>query len=272
MSSISQAQSRPGPDRRQLLIAGGLGLVAALLVIVFLNGAGGDKPAAAVDSTTVVTAASRIEAGVTITDEMVTTRDIPVSAIAADAIRERGLAVGQVARYPIERGEVVSTSRLVEAPKVQALSFQIPPGMRGMTIPVDVNKTPAALIAPGDFVDVIVSVEVAILTGRVQPTPVAGSGSGSREFKGAATIVQNVQVLSVARTYVDTGVVYEASTRGNPPGEKDQVSFVTLAVTPDQAQLLWLAQQEGDLTLVLRPFGDDGVTPLTPRLEPLLLP
>ncbi|HXH22376.1 MAG TPA: Flp pilus assembly protein CpaB [Dehalococcoidia bacterium] len=269
MSSISQAQPKPGADRRQLLIAGILGLIAAVLVIMFLNSAEDDKPGAAVETGTVVTAAARIEAGVKITDQMIATRELPVSAIPADAIRERGLVVGQVARYPIERGETISAARLVEAPKVQAISFQIPPGLRGMTIPVSITNTPAALIAPGDFVDVIVSVEAVVLTGRVPPTPVAG---GNREFKGAATLLQNVQVLSVDRTYIDTGVVYEPSLRGSPRADNQGVSFVTLAVTPEQAQLLWLAQEQGKLTLVLRPFGDDSIAPLTPRLEPLLLP
>ena len=81
MSSISQAQARPRPDRRQLMIAGGLGLLAAVLVIVFLSGTDENKTTSAVESGTVLSAALRIEAGDKITDEMVTTRDLPVSAI-----------------------------------------------------------------------------------------------------------------------------------------------------------------------------------------------
>lgn len=269
MSILSQAQTGGGASRKQLIIAGVLGLVAALLVVVYLSSqSDGGGSTRAVPDLRVVVAAQPIAAGDKITSDMLTTRELPQAAVAADALTDQALALGQVARYPVARGEQLVRSRLVEAPKVQALSFQIPPGLRGMTIPVSTNNTPAALLAPGDFVDVIVSVDAILLTGRAPTGAIVTAG---RDLKGTATLLQNVQVLSVDRNYADTGVVYDASTRAAPPAEKDRVSFVTLAVTPDQAQLLWLAQDNGKLTLVLRPFGDDAVVPLTPRLEPLTL-
>src|SRR5581483_3805774 len=271
MSSISQAQPQGrSANRRQLMIAAVLGLIAAVLVIVFLNNSSKDKTTPAIPVKSVVVAAQAIDAGTKITDQMLTTRAVPETAVASDAFTDKTAVVGQVARYPIEKGETLSAARLVSAPKVQALSFQIPPGMRGMTIPVSITNTPAALIAPGDFVDVLVTVDAVTLTGRVQPTVTVNAAQ--KDVKGVATIVQNVQVLSVDRDYVDTGVVYDPSVRGNPPGQKDSVSFVTLAVTPDQAQLLWLAQDQGKLTLVLRPFGEDNIVPLVPKVEPLALP
>jgi Flp pilus assembly protein CpaB len=44
---------------------------------------------------------------------------------------------------------------------------------------------------------------------------------------------------------------------------------VTLAVTPEQAQLLWLASQEGKLTITLRAFGDDKIADLGTIAEPI---
>src|SRR5688500_7650390 len=135
MSTITQAQPRQESNRRQILIAAVLGLVAAVLIIIYLNNAGeggGTTPVA--DTAQIVVAAHTIDAGDSITHAMVTTRSVAVSAVPQDAIRDQNLAIGQVARYPIERGEQVSTARLVEAPKVQSLSFQIPEGKRGMTI------------------------------------------------------------------------------------------------------------------------------------------
>lgn len=269
MSTISTAQQPRGASRTQLLVAGILGLLAAGLVFVVLSNAeGGGSSEQAAATTPVLVAAQPIQAGARITDQMLTVRALPATAVVADAYREadKGLVVGKVARYPISQGSQVSASLVVEGAKSPALSFQIPPGLRGMTIPVSITNTPAALIAPGDFVDVIVSVEAFLLTGRAQP-----QAQNQRELRGAATLLQNIQVLSVARDFANTGAVYEPSTRGTPPGDKEQVQFVTLAVTPEQAQLLWLAQENGKLTLVLRPFGDDGVVPLAPRLEPLQL-
>ena len=261
MSSISQAVQPGGAGRRQLWIAVALGLIAAVLAIVFLNSAGQDNAPLATGDIAVVVAEQQIAAGERITESMLTMSRVPEVAVAEDSFRERSLAVGQIARYPLARGEQVSPSRLVAAPQVQSLSFQIPEGQRAMTMPVSTQDSPATLTAPGDFVDVIISVDVARLNGQ-------GPATGRT---GAATLLQNIQVLSVDRSYVDTGVVYDPSVRGEPPGERDSISFVTLSVTPEQAQLLWLAQDSGRLTLILRPFGEDSITPLAPIIEPLTL-
>jgi len=273
MSTASQAPQPKRSTTLQLFFAAALGLIAAVLVIIFLSQADDDNPPSNVPLMAVVVAAQPIAAGETITGSKLDTSQVPEAAAATDGFGERALVEGKVARYPIAEGEQITGGRLVDPPQVQALSFQIPEGMRGMTIPVSVNDTPAALLAPGDFVDVIVSVEVLALVGSVSsellPTPVAGEGN--EDLKGAATILQNVQVLSVARNYVDTGVVYEASTRGEPPADDEAVAFVTLAVSPEDAQLLWLSQDKGRLTLVLRAFADDRILPLRPRIEPLVL-
>jgi pilus assembly protein CpaB len=268
MTTLSQAQPRSGASKRQLWFAAGLGLLAAFLVIVFLNGAGSGDDVPSVATIPVITAARAIPVGQKITDDMLVTKNVPESAVTADVLRDKTAAVGQVARYPIEQGETVSPGRLVAAPQVKSLSFQIPPGLRGMTIPVSITQTPAALIAPGDFVDVIVAANANLLTGRSVALP----GDSNSEAKAAATLLQNIQVLTVERDYADTGVVYEPSLRGTPPDDKASVTFVTLAVTPDQAQLLWLAQENGKLTIILRAFGDDRQVQISPKSEPLTLP
>ncbi len=270
MTSISQAQRGGRANKRQLWIAAALGLLAAVLVIVFLSNAGSkdNNSSTSVATEGVIVASQPIAIGTQITADMLTTKQVATSAIASDAIRDKTLAIGQVARYPISRGDTLSTGELVAAPQVKSLSFEIPPGLRGMTIPVSINNTPSALIAPGDFVDVIVSADAVLLNGNVVTLP----GNNQQQARGSATLLQNVQVLSVDRNFADTGVVYDSSVRGTPPDAKDSVSFVTLAVTPDQAQLLWLAQDSGKLTIVLRAFGDDKVVTLTPDVEPLQLP
>jgi pilus assembly protein CpaB len=266
-NSMTQApQGRA--SRRQIYIAGALGLLAAVLVIILLgdrsasNGQGSDS------TVSVVVAAQPIAAGELITDALLTTKTLPPPAIPEDSFQDKALLKGKTVRYPIAKGEPITTARLIQPSGTKSLSFQIPPGMRGMTIPVNPKNTPAALIAPGDFVDVILSVDLVTLTGRAVPTPVGSD----HPLRGSSTILQNVQVLSVDRYYVANGVVYDSSTRGTPPDEKTDVTFVTLALTPDQAQLLWLAADGGKLTLVLRPFGEDTLVPLAPRAEPIQLP
>jgi Flp pilus assembly protein CpaB len=83
------------------------------------------------------------------------------------------------------------------------------------------------------------------------------------DAKAVTTLLQNVQVLSVEREYVENGVPYDASVRGAPP-EDGSVSYVTVALLPADAQLLWLASQDGEMTLALRAFGDDEIGPIGP--------
>jgi len=266
-----------------------LGAVAAGLTVAYLAEARASAiaPTEVVARQSVVVVREAIPAGAVITSDMVQLRELPTEAVASGAVTRLADVVGETARYPLDAGEQVSRSRLVGSVSVQALSFQIPAGMRGFTIPVDSRQSPAALLAPGDFVDVLVAGSTEDL---VTPSSVVSGPSvlvhgrlvtrdiPSLEAFAAAvldpdsedptvivdarqavvTLLQNVQVLSVQRDYVANGVPYDSSVRGDPPKDA-AVSYVTLALTPEQSQLLWLAAQEGQMTLALRSFGDDHV-------------
>lgn len=259
-------------DLRVLVLALVLGAVAAGLIVAYLagNDSGGGGGEKAVPTLSVVVASEDIAAGQKVTDSMVEVKALPETAVISDAATAKEQVVGQTLRYPVAKGEQLSNLRLVEPPKVQALSFQIPQGMRGFTIPVSVSNSPAALLAPGDFVDVLVSVDAQTLLVGDPPVPVVAP-SEEGDFRAAVTLLQNVQVLSVQRDYVDNGVPYEPSVRGEPP-DNDSVSYVTLSLTPEQSQTLWLASQEGAVTLALRAFGDGEIKQLGPVAEPLLVP
>lgn len=304
-------------DRRILILAGILGAIAAGLAVAYLVSLDRGTPSVSAATATgaVVVAREDIAPGTRITAEMVEVRELPLEAVVSGASRDVDLVVGETARYPLAEGEQISATRLVAPVEVQALSFQIPEGMRGFTIPVSTEQSPAALLAPGDFVDVLVaaSLEDLVTEFSVQAGPsvlvhsgalggeltieglaaalataaqeagaqlpaeatlqdiatalaaasdgdgdqAAAEGEGS-EFEAVTTLLQNVQVLSVQRDYVANGVPYDASVRGVPP-EQDGISYVTLSLTPEQSQLLWLASQKGEITFTLRAFGDEGV-------------
>jgi Flp pilus assembly protein CpaB len=113
---------------------------------------------------------------------------------------------------------------------------------------------------------VLVTVEAWRLTGGT-PTP------GGDRPRGAWTVLQNVEVLAVA----DEAQKISASGPGSKAKDKDdrrsqdQYSVV-LAVDPDQAQALFLAETGGKIRLALRPFGERDEKPLAPMLEPFALP
>jgi len=92
-----------------------------------------------------------------------------------------------------------------------------------------------------------------------------------RDARAAATILQNVQVVSVQRNTAEGGVPYDPAVRGSVPKD-GTVSYLTLAVTPEQVQLLTIVTDKAKtITVSLRPFGDTEVKGLRPMAEPLPL-
>jgi Flp pilus assembly protein CpaB len=237
-------------------VALALGAVAAILAVAYLRSAEARSRIAeqVVPMRPVVVAKLPIPAGEKITLNMIEVRPIPSNTFAADAYSSVEQVVGLTARYPFSPGEQISAVRLVNATSGAALSFQIPPGMRGFTLPINAGRAPASLIVPGDFVDVL-----AILQGEDLGLPVSST------TQGVATVLQNVQVLAVATQYVAGGAPYDSSVRGAPA--KTNVSSITVAVTPEEAQQLTLLVERSRLfTFSLRPFGEEQTKALQPSV------
>ena len=249
-------------NRRALILALVLGVVAAVLTVFFLGSRGdASSEPPAVTTLQVVVAAQEIAPGQEITQRMVLLKDLPASAVINNAATATDQVVGQVARYPVEIVEQFGKLQLVQPGAVQALSFQIPPGLRAFTIPISVNNTPASLMAPGDFVDLLVSGSPAVLRQTPQLNLVEGNFVNA-QGSITLTLFQNIQVLALNTTYVDNGVTYDPSVRGAATG--GAVSYVTFALTPQQGQLLSRVANDGTITLSLRRFGDDAIEELRP--------
>ncbi len=255
------------PDRRILFIALALGTLAAVLTIMYLRSAESRTRVVEqvpVPTRPVVVARMDIPAGEKITLNMIEARSIPDAGVAPNAATSVEQVIGQTVRYPVARGEQVSMARLISPVNSPALSFQIPPGMRAFTFPVNANRSPVTLLVPGDFVDVL-----AILTGEDLGIPLPFRVTGDpRDVDGVATVLQNVQVLAVESQYVANGVPYDDTVRGAPG--KISGNDVTLAVTPEEAQFLTLVVQRAKfLTVALRPFADNATHELRPTTGPI---
>jgi pilus assembly protein CpaB len=107
----------------------------------------------------------------------------------------------------------------------------VPENLRGVTIKVDDAVRESGFVSPNSRVDVIVSI---------------ADGQGSSEKK-AKVILQNVPVLAAGQS---------VEMRGNKPVS---ITTVTLALTPEQAERLALAQTDGRLMLATRKLGDDRI-------------
>lgn len=148
--------------------------------------------------------------------------------------------VGRVALLRIAPREPLTESRLAPIGSAGGLSSVIPEGYRAMTVKVDDVVGVSGFILPGTLVDIVVV---------IQPP----KGSGQQEDMVSKIVLQNIKVLASGQN-ID-----------KPKNEKEgqRVKAVTLQVTPEQAEKLALASNEGRLQLVMRNSVDQGdeVTP-----------
>jgi pilus assembly protein CpaB len=181
----------------------------------------------------VVVAKTEIPLGEKITAEQLTMLPIPNGSAPEGAFRKLDQVVGRVAITPIGVREPITNLKLAPDGTGAGLSAVIPPGYRAMTVKVDDIVGVSGFIMPGSFVDV-----VAIIN------PVQTSG----ETKGPISkiVLQNIKVLA-------SGPRLDSPENQRQPS---QVNAVTLQVTPEQAEKLVLAANEGKLQLVMRNYTD----------------
>jgi pilus assembly protein CpaB len=274
-------------NRRLLLLALVAGVVAAILIYAAMSrtsesasGAGGVASTAPA-----VVAKQDIPARTKITSAMLEVRQVPSDTRSELAYTDLSQVVGQVTRYPIATNEEVLSTKVVSLESVaktgDSLSYIIPEGKRAVSIQVDQVISSGGLVLPGDYVDVM---------GVFNVTFGAGDQETTEEKYFSRIILQNIEVLAVAQTVVDT-VPQAAGTTGTDTGTptdaqsaseqrvrnteaapEPKASTVTLSVTPQEAQLLFLAEENGVLRLAVRPYGDAEVQDIPFVAETELIP
>ena len=261
---MARSLSQSGTDRQNRMILVGavaLALLAAVLVFASLNTFGGDDGGSSVLGATqdVVVAAQDIKAGTKITNDMVAISTFPKNAVIADVISDKAVVVGLTARYPLTAGDQISPIKLGQTESNRTFSDVIPEGKRAVSVDVVEKTSVGGLIIAGDHVDVIV-------IGK------STAASGGQDVPVSFTLLQDVEVLSVAQTTQEP--VARLDKDGNPiqtdtaagsistrPDDTDanpKAKSVTLAVSPEDAARLALAGQSYSIYLSLRGTGDDS--------------
>ena len=252
-----------GGNRLPLILGLVLGLVAAVLVVVYLSSAkdeatstGGGGGGGGVPT---VVAASDIAAGTKLSPEMLTVAQIPQADQLAGAFSSTEGLVNQVTKVSLLKGEQIVQSKVINSTTIgefganPPLSLLLEPGQRGVSVQVSSLIGAGGNIRPGDWVDVIL-----IVTTKPQLGDDPTSQGTTDQF--AATIVQNVEVLAVDTERVSADVA--ASTDPDKAKEGDELATtVTLAVAPVQGEVLGMADEcgrnhGGRLALALRGPGD----------------
>jgi pilus assembly protein CpaB len=162
--------------------------------------------------------------------------DVKLAKIAAEAFPKGAFSkVEDVLDRPVVSSilldEPILDGRLAAKGSGLGLAPTIPVGMRAVAVRVNDVAGVAGFVLPGMRVDVLV-------TGHPP----------SQDSTITNTVLQNITVLSA-------GTTMQADARG----QAIQAPTVTLLVSPEQAEILTLANNEGHIQLVLRNSSDQTV-------------
>jgi len=203
-----------------------LALVTTLAIVGYLQGL--RRQAAVVTpvkTETAVFARTNVAERKVVSADILELRQIPATAIHPRAARRIEDVAGRVAVAPIFADEQVLTNKLA-APGVNVgLSYTLPKDKRAMTIAVNEVIGVAGFVFPGDRVDVVATVN----SGDLHLTKV---------------VLQDVEVLAIAQKVEQK------------PGEEPRVTTsATLALTPEQTEIVAQVDTSGRVRLALRPYG-----------------
>ncbi|MBL9082397.1 MAG: Flp pilus assembly protein CpaB [Planctomycetales bacterium] len=183
--------------------------------------------------------------------------------------------IGRIAQTEVKQGEPILTTTLYPAGTGPKLSDKLKPGMRAVTIPIDNLAAVGGSTVEGSFVDVLF---------RSKKRD-ANPGLGLLEIPSTTvTLLENVEVLSVGRLPTEERGPTEGGldirqnrSAAAPKGfganyDNAAVVSVTIAVTPDQANVVKTVMGQGDMSLALRGAGNGlgAVTPNKYTLEGIL--
>ena len=217
-----------------LVVAVFFGLIAAYGIYNFLSSQQRETDSLRAANQDIVVAARDIPPGTAFNDDaikkgLIKTTPWPKTSIPAGAFSSPQQVIGKVNRVKILANEPLLESRL--AGEGAGLTVRLEAGKRALALRVDEIVGVSGFIVPDDRVDVILTT-----------TPVGGG----QDTKISKIVLQNKRVLSVAQN------------TEQKDGKPQLARSITLEVTPEEAEKLSLASQEGSIVLALRGLGDDA--------------
>jgi pilus assembly protein CpaB len=176
----------------------------------------------------VVVATGDISPGTVLNPAMMKTVSWPEELIPPRAVANMHQVEGRVVSNPVSAGEPVLLTKLAAEGTSAGLAALLSEGKRALSVRVDDVSGVAGFVHPGDHVDVLMEIAMP---------------SSNEHF--SKTILQNIVVLTAGQTWEQV--------RDQKPSV---VNTVTLVLTPDQAEVLNLASNQGRIRLALRNRND----------------
>jgi pilus assembly protein CpaB len=220
--------------------------VASFLVFRALERVARPAPMA---MTTVVVASRDVPAGTLLTSDDVKAVAWPAASRLATSFTSVNDVVGRGTVDILREHEPLTASKVAARGAGAGLQPTIPAGMRAISIHVNEIIGVAGFVTPGSRVDVLVTLD--------------DEDSTAKKKTMTRVVVSNVQVLTAGTRYDQD--------QSRKDGKPIPSSVVTLMVTPDDAERVALAQNEGKINLTLRnPLDVDPTSTNGAKLAGLL--
>jgi pilus assembly protein CpaB len=186
--------------------------------------------------------------------------DAPTGAL-VDGVPDATDLKGDLLRHAVHAGAPLGASDVISPSSPGFLAAALKPGMRAISVAIDDVSGNAGLIEPGDYVDVL-------LTQQIATTP--GATNASDRTVETETIAERVRVLAVG-----TAFKRPKDDDTKPSTANARARTVTFEVTPRSAEVVTVAAHLGSLSLALRSFAtrdrtasqaEDVIEPQTPPM------
>lgn len=227
------------------LIAGLLAAILAWTMFSRQKGVGGPKEAP--QTVLVAVPLQTVPVGAELRADMFQKKALEATQVPTNAIQDPQILEGLIAVTELPAGQPVRPEQVRKRSAQLGMAYALNEGLRAMAVSLDVVGTVADFIKPMDHVDILM---VYRENGHVV----------------TRTLVQDVVVLAVGQTVTPPAPAQEEGTQEGGGAKTEQPrraqTPVTLALTPQQAQLVLAADEAGDLRLTLRARNDRGIVPL----------
>jgi Flp pilus assembly protein CpaB len=223
-----------------------------------------------------VVAKTTLPAQTALTNDNVELRVVPPGALQPGAETNLNDVLGKALSIPVANGQQILPNFLINAdqPDAKKLADLVPAGKRAMSVNFTEQNTAGGLVQPGDSVDVIgvfnkntLGKDQSMLL--LQDVPVlavaAQAASNQALQQGAPAGTQpQAQLAQPQRGGTTAGVAIPQPTPGVLPSFSPQTRTLTLAVDPEAAERLALAEDYGHLRYIVRPQAEKTQSSVVP--------
>ena len=182
----------------------------------------------------IAAAARDMPAGTRLLKADLKTIRIPEKDVPRGAILDQKIAIDRPLLFPVAMNEAIISSQVASAAGAEGLPALIEVGKRAVSVSITDASGVAGMIQPRAHVDVLFT----------KPGSVAEAVT--------TTILEDVVVLAMGRTTEASSASTVAAVGTLSAAPRSTTQAATLLVTPEQAQKLELAKNQGKISLALR--------------------